>query len=149
MKKLAIIVLSMLVLSLSACKQVEMPFTHEDSDVVITSMLMWNLPNKPITADSPFNVKESVEAEITHNATNEVGEIVFAVPRAKRNLFDLEHVTLQATVGYDLYITPSLAGSWDLTRDEAGNPKVTLTVKSERTGFEKKYTVYAYVKRTD
>ena len=126
-----------------------MPFTHEDSEVVITSMLMWNLPHKALSSDSKFDRKESVEAVITNNATDEMGEIVFAVPRNKRMYWDLTSVTLQATVFYDLYITPSVAGIYDLTLDDEGNPRMYLTVKSSRTGFEKKYKVWAYIKRTD
>lgn len=139
----------MLALGAVSCKQVEMPFTHEDSEVVITSMLMWNLPFKNITPDSPFDRKESVEGTITHNAPDEVGEIVFVVPRNKRSYWDLTKVTLQGTVFYDLSISPALAGSFDLTLDDEGNPRLELTVKSARTGFEKKYKVWAYVKRAD
>ena len=145
MKKLSIIVLSLLALAFSGCKQVEMPFTHEDSDVVITSMLMWNLPHKNITSDSKFAVKESVEATITQGEPNEVGEIVFIVPRTKRSYWDLTEVYLQATVGYDLYITPSIAGAKDLTLDDEGKPRLTVTVKSKRTGFEKKYNIHAEI----
>ncbi|MBO4605911.1 MAG: hypothetical protein J5667_05175 [Bacteroidales bacterium] len=149
MKKLALVILAALALCSVSCKQVEMPFTHADSDVQITSMLMWNLPFKNLTADSPFDRKESVEATITQNAPDEVGEIVFAVPRNKRTYWDLTKVTLQATLFYDLYITPGLSGQYDLTLDDADQPRLELTVKSSRTGFEKKYKVWAYIKRTD
>lgn len=122
-----------------------MPFTHEDSDVKITSMLMWNLPYKDIDKDSKFKIKEQVAATITQNAPDEVGEIVFVVPRNKRDLWDLTDVTIEATVFYDLYITPSLAGHHDLTLDDEDNARLVLTVKSGRTGFEKKYNVHAEI----
>ncbi len=132
-----------------SCKQVEMPFTHEDSDVIISSMLMWNLPYRNVNSESKFNRKESVEAVITQNAPDEVGEIVFAVPRDKREFWDLTDVTLEANVFYDIYVTPSLAGHHDVTLGDDGNPRLVLAVKSARTGFEKKYKVYGYIKRTD
>lgn len=147
MKKIISVLLA--VLALASCKQVEMPFTHEDSEVVISSMLMWNLPFKNIDSSSKFLIKESVQATITQNEPDEVGEIVFGVPRSKRDLWDLTDVTLQATVPYDVYISPSLAGHWNLTLDDNDKPKVFLTVKSARTGFEKTYSVYAYIKSTD
>ncbi len=145
MKKILYIAAAIAALMTSSCKQVEMPFTHEDSDVKITSMIMWNLPFRDPDASSKFAVKESVEATITHNNPDEVGEIVFIVPRSKRNLWDLTDVTLEATVFYDLYITPSLAGHHDLTLDDSDQPRLTLTVKSARTGFEKKYRVHAEI----
>ena len=146
MKKIIYIFAAVAALLSTSCKQVEMPFTHEDSEVVITSMLMWNLPFRNITPDDKFSVKESVEATITQNEVGEEGEIVFIVPRAKRNLFDLEDVTLEATVGYDLYITPALGGRhYNLTLDDADQPRLELTVKSARTGFSKKYKVHAEI----
>ncbi|MBR6458082.1 MAG: hypothetical protein IKS71_05745 [Bacteroidales bacterium] len=146
MKKIALLILAGLALSSVSCKQVEMPFTHEDSEVVITSMLMWNVPYKDIDKNNTkFLVREQVAANITQNAPDEVGEIVFVVPRNKRTLWDLTDVTLEATVFYDLYITPSLSGHHDLTLDESDQPRLVLTVKSARTGFEKKYKVHAEI----
>ena len=106
---------------------------------------MWNIPYKAIDSSSKFNIRESVAAKITHNAPDEIGEIVFIVPRNKRTLWDLTDVTLEATVFYDLYITPSLAGHHDVTLDDEDNARLVLTVKSARTGFEKKYNVHAEI----
>lgn len=106
-------------------------FTHEN--VEISSMIMYSTGK---------SIQSTMEAAIDQEA----GTILFVVPRAKRNQYDLTKVKLSATVFYDAIISPNLSGTiWDVTSDDSGNPRIKLTVTSAVTGKTKEYTVRGYV----
>ncbi|MBR1873044.1 MAG: hypothetical protein IJ795_07555 [Bacteroidales bacterium] len=130
MKKLRYIAAILLLFALASCKKAVNPFVHDD--VQITSMIML----------STGAVRTSVEATIDQEA----GTIVFVVPRSQKDNFDLTKVKLTATVFFDAHISPQLGDRfWDVTRDDEGNPKITLTVTSVQTGTSKQYQVWGYI----
>ena len=89
-----------------------------------------------------FDIQSSLEATIDQEA----GTIVFVVPRAERAKYDLTKVKLMATVWFDAIISPKLSDTiWDVTKDDDGNPRITLTVTSAQTGSTKQYQVWGYV----
>lgn len=127
-------------MALAGCKQPEYPdfmnpeseaFTHED--VEISSMIM-------------ISVGKPLQSTLEGTIDNEAGTVIFKVPRADRDKYDLTKVKLQATVFYDAYITPKLGDRfWDVTSDDQGDPRVRITVTSGITGKTKEYTVKGYV----
>lgn len=126
-----ILAAALLLICLSSCKKAVNPFVH--NDVEITSMVLLT---------TGFDIQSSLEA----NIDQEAGTIVFVVPRAQRNNFDLTKVKLTATVWFDAHISPKLSDRiWDVTKDDEGNPRVTLTVTSQQTGTQKQYQVWGYV----
>ncbi len=131
MKYLKYIAAALLLIGLSSCKKAVNPFVHDD--VTITSMVMLS---------TGFDIQSSLEATIDQEA----GTIVFVVPRAERAKYDLTKVKLMATVWFDAIISPKLSDTiWDVTKDDDGNPRITLTVTSAQTGSTKQYQVWGYV----
>ncbi|MBR1574264.1 MAG: hypothetical protein IJ652_05400 [Bacteroidales bacterium] len=131
MKYLKYIAAALLLLGTLSCKKAVNPFVHDD--VTITSMVM---------SSTGFDIVSTLEATIDQEA----GTIVFAVPRADRSKFDLTKVKLSATIWFDASISPKLSDRlWDVTKDEDGNPRITLTVTSDQTGTTKQYQVWGYV----
>ena len=131
MKYLKYIAAAALLLGLLSCKKAVNPFVHDD--VNISSMIMLS---------TGMEIQSSLEAVIDQEA----GTIVFAVPRVERAKFDLTKVKLTATIFFDAYITPKLSDRiWDVTKDDEGNPRITLTVTSAQTGTSREYQVWGYV----
>lgn len=138
MKKVLYVALAVLIAS--ACAKPEYPdfftpgneaFTHDNVEISAMSL-----------TSTGMAFQSSLEAKIDHDA----GTILFVVPRVERLKYDLTKVKLSATVYYDAEITPKLSNKiWDVTSDDEGNPRITLTVKSKMTGKTKTYTVRGYV----
>lgn len=68
----------------------------------------------------------------------ETGEISFVIPRSMSPYFpSLTELKVRAIVGYDAFITPSLLGIKDLSRD------LVITVTAIQTGEQREYTLWA------
>lgn len=132
MKAIKYILAALLLLVFTSCKEEVQPYDH--TDVEITALIAIN----PVSG-------EYLDGVISQNE----GTIVFKVPRADADKFDLTKMKLQATVFFDALITPKLDGLFDITKDEEQNPRLKLTVTSmmhpDDLDIKKEYLVYGYV----
>ena len=97
--------------------------------------------NCEITAIEIANYNQPINYTIPGKINQETGEIVFPIPKNRKEYFDLTKLYVRANVPFDAIISPSLTGLKDLSEVR----KVTVT--ATMTGKKKEYTLLAYYSR--
>ena len=126
MKRIAFIFVALAVVPVSGCKKPV--FTYEHDNVDITSITVTNLG-------------EPVFASISGQINQETGEILFPIPRADADKFDINHMKAYASIPLDARIEPPLAGIHDFEKD------YPIKVISMQTGNSREYVLKVYFSR--
>ena len=135
MKKTIFAITLFAALLITGCKKPV--FTYVHNDVTITSITVTNL-GAPDVPDFPG---KPLFASVTGQINQETGEILFPIPRADADKFDLKRIKAYASIRLDAKFDPPLTGIHDFSED------FPVRVYSLQTGDYKDYVLKVYFSR--
>ncbi|MBP5572284.1 MAG: hypothetical protein J6X39_06410 [Bacteroidales bacterium] len=135
MKKTIFAITLFAALLITGCKKPV--FTYVHNDVTITSITVTNL-GAPDVPDFPG---KPLFASVTGQINQETGEILFPIPRADADKFDLKRMKAYASIRLDAKFDPPLTGIHDFSED------FPVRVYSLQTGDYKDYVLKVYFSR--
>ena len=122
-------------LLVAGCKKPVYTYIH--NDVTITSITVTNM-GAPDVPDFPG---KPLFASVAGQINQETGEILFPIPRAEADKFDLHRMKAYASIPLDARIEPPLAGIHDFEKD------YPIKVISMQTGNSREYVLKVYFSR--
>ncbi len=136
MKKTTIFAITLLAaLLVAGCKKPVYTYIH--NDVNITSITVTNL-GAPDVPDFPG---KPLFASVAGQINQETGEILFPIPRADADKFDIHRMKAYASIRLDAKFDPPLTGIHDFSED------FPIRVYSLQTGDYKDYVLKVFFSR--
>lgn len=135
MKKTILAILTLSAFLVQGCKKPV--YTYKHNNVTITSITVTNL-GAPDVPDFPG---KPLYASVSGQINDETGEILFPIPRADADKFDIHRMKAYASISLDAKFDPPLTGIHDFSED------FPIRVYSLQTGDYRDYVLKVYFSR--